>query len=248
MNLNSQSKASIAVMLVAFVVLGAGCAMMPKKTGVERAEKTTTSMQKVDSDIKQANLQIDVTKASLDSLLQTGQMPSAQQEDVKAAFDTFSENADKMTEVGKNLNKHIDEMASRGNAYFQEWSKEGGTYTNPEIQKLSEERRANLSSAFRDMELAAAGVRANLNAYLMDVEEVQKYLSNDLTPQGIAAIIPVTNTLAKDGSKLKRSLAPVDSAIMQARAQLSSGGSAAGGGAAQQHDHQKNKDSKQKKK
>ena len=33
-------------------------------------------------------------------------------------------------------------MSAEGNAYFQQWAKEGGTYTNPQIQKQSEERRA----------------------------------------------------------------------------------------------------------
>ncbi len=234
MKTNLGSSITFVLVLAGCVALAAGCSTVSsvtKKTGIERAEKTTASMQTVETDIRQANLQIDLTKASLESLLKVGQMSNAQAADVKTAFDTFSENADKMKEVGKNLNSHIDEMNSQGNAYFTEWAKEGGTYTNPQIQKLSENRRAHLSNTFREMEMSAANVRPNLNSYMSDIEQVQKYLSNDLTPQGIAAIIPVARNVEKDGAKLKRSLVPVEKSIMSAQAELTAGGAAAGGSA-----------------
>jgi chromosome segregation ATPase len=231
MNRKMNVQATIALMLAGIVALGAGCASLKtREAGVERAEKTTTSMQAVDSEIKSASMQIDVVKASLESLIRTGQQPGAQPDNVKAAYETFTANADKMQDSGKNLNSHINEMSSQGNDYFEEWAKEGGSYTNPQIQKLSEERRSRLSDTFREMELATAGVRGNLNSYLSELEQVQTYLSNDLTPQGIAAISPVAQSVIQSGDKLKQSFAPVETAIMQARSELTPGGGAAAGG------------------
>lgn len=237
MKMKSKPQITIALLLTVFVTFAVGCATM-SKNGVKRAEKTTTSMQTVDSDIRQASMQIDNVKTTLDDLIKTGQSPAAQPDDVKVAYTEFSKNADNMEKTGNKLNKHIDEMASRGNDYFEEWGKEGGTYTDPQIQKLSEENRARLNSTFRDLQLATASVRANLNAYMSDLKQIQTYLSNDLTQQGIAAISPIANSLQQDGAKLKQSFDPVETSIMQARAQLVPGGAAAGG-AGQQPDQQK---------
>lgn len=247
MNTRYHLTAVCALVIVGIVMMGAGCAKMRGETGIERAEQTTASMQTVNSDISQASLQIDAVKASLDHLLKTGQSQAALPDDVKVAYTTFSENAEKMKNAGRKLNKDIDEMASAGNAYFQEWAKEGGTYTDPQIQKLSENRRARLNSTFREMQSATASVRANLNSYLSDLGQIQTYLSNDLTPKGIAAIASIAQAVERDGNKLKQSFGPVETAIMQARAELTpgSGGEAAGGvpGTKQQPDKQKRNDS-----
>lgn len=220
-----------ALALTGSIALVSGCATFTKKSGVERAESTTTSMEKVNSDTRQASLQIDATKATLDDLLKLGQSPAAQPEDVKKSFETFSKNVDSMEDTGKDLNKHIDEMNAQGNNYFEEWAKEGGTYTNPQIQKLSEERRSRLDMSFRNMQTATAGVRAPLNSYLAEIRQIQSYLSNDLTPKGVSAVVPIAKAAERDGNRLKQSFIPVQDAIMQARADLTPGGGAAAGGA-----------------
>jgi hypothetical protein len=231
MKMKSQRETAIALLLAGFVILAGGCATFGQKTGVERAEKATSSMQAVNSDLGEASMQIDAVKASLDNLLRTGQSQAALPDDVRIAYDTFSENADKMKDVGKKLNRNIDTMNSDGNDYFLEWAKEGGTYTDPNIMKLSEDRRTRLNSTFREMQSATASVRANLNTYLNDLDQVQTYLSNDLTPQGISGITGIAQAVERDGNRLKQSFAPVETAIMQARAEMTpgTGGAAAGG-------------------
>ncbi|OGW34885.1 MAG: hypothetical protein A2010_19060 [Nitrospirae bacterium GWD2_57_9] len=230
MNTNYHLKAILAIVLSGAVSLFTGCAKMKGETGVERATKTTTSMETVTSDTKVASLQIDATKATLDDLLKTGQSPNAQPEDVKKSHERFSENVAKMEDIGNKLNKDIDKMHAQGNEYFEGWAKEGGTYTSPEMQKLSEQRRTRLDSSFREMQAAAAGVRPNLNAYLADIKQIQTYLSNDLTAKGISAIVPIAKAAEQDGAKLKKSFIPVQNAIMQARAEMTPGSGAAAGG------------------
>ncbi len=224
-----EPKAILAIALVGAVTLFTGCATMKGETGVERAQKTTTSMETVNSDIKQASLQIDATKATLDDLLKTGQSPAALPDDVKKAHERYSENVAKMEDASKKLNKDIDGMHEQGNSYFLEWAKEGEAYTDPRMQKLSEERRSRLDSTFREMQSAAAGVRPNLSAYLADIKKIQAYTLNDLTPQGMSAISPTAKAAMEEGARLKTSFVPVQNAIMQARAEMTPGGAAAGG-------------------
>lgn len=234
MKTNFQSGITLVLLIGALSLFANGCSTVRstvKPTGVDRAEKTTDSMHAVDADMRQASIQIDTVKASLDDLVKRGQAPGAQADDVKATYATFSKNVDEMDKVGKKLSKDIDKMSSSGNAYFEQWAKEGGTYTDPDIQRLSEERRTKLSAAFRDMQSSTGSVRANLNAYMSDLHQIQKYLSNDLTPQGIAAISSTAKAVEQDGSKLKQSFNPVENSILQARDLLTPGGAATGGAA-----------------
>ncbi len=233
MNSGKLTAAFLAMLLIGTVSM-TGCAtIMPKKTGVERAEKTTTSMQTVGSDLKEASLRIDSTKAALNDVIETGRSPASQPADVKKSFDKYSENVAKMEDTGKTLNKHIDRMHADGNAYFEEWAKTGGTYSDPELQRRSVEQRDRASKSFAGISIASAGMQGQLNAYLGELKQIQTYLSNDLTSSGISSIAARALDVERAGDNLKSSFMPVQTAIDQAKGDLTPGGMAAGGSGGQ---------------
>ena len=221
---NMLRSAAPCLALLPLIFLG-GCAHFTKTTGMERSEKTSNTMQTVQKDYQQALVQIDATNASLDALL------NAQPDGLKPAFASYSDNVAKMDDKGKVLMKHNEKMKVQGQNYFDEWRKEGNKYTNPEIQKLSEERRAHLTEAFDRIASSGAGVTGSLTAYLSNIKQIQTYLSNDLTPNGMRAIMPVVDKTVADGSILKSAIQPVVSAIETAKAEMSTTGAAAGGSA-----------------
>ena len=189
-----------------------GCAT----TGMDRATKTTDSMQTVEEDYKKASEQIDVTKLSLEELVKPNQT------DLKKAYDVYTDDARKMEKLGNKLQTHSDKMRSRGNEYFVEWE---GSYTNPEIRELSERRRIEMREGFGRIADASIGVKGALKSYLTDIGEIQKYLSNDLTPQGIDSIRPIAQRSVTDGDRLKETVKPVLSAIDKVKADMVQGGS-----------------------
>lgn len=191
------------------------CAIM---TGSERAGKATAKMEIVDTDIKKSVAQIDATGASLEALT-SPELPKTQE-----AFETFSDNVSEMESLGKALIKHTDEMSARGKDYFDEWKKQGNTYTNPQIQQISEARMAELNAVFRKISGSSVGVKSAFMAYLSDIREIQRYLSNDLTDKGIASITPVARKAITEGDNLKNSLIPVISSLNRARREMSQGG------------------------
>lgn len=215
MKLRVQPKALLAALLYgAFILLGS-CAMLgigTKRTAV------TTSMQTVDSDIRQSVLQVDATGASLEDLIKSGQ------DNVKKALDKYTDNVSKMEKMGNKLMNHIDEMSVKRSEYFTEWEKRGDTYTNPQIRELSEQRRADLGKIFDQIPESRVGVSGALQAYLSDIKEIQNYLSNDLTPNGIGAITPIAQKAISDGDNLKEAIKPVLSALERARAEMLQGG------------------------
>jgi len=197
-------------MVLGGIISLAGCAM----TGMQRSEKTNTTMQAVENDYKRALAQVDVTGASLDELLKPGQT------DVKKAFNKYTDNVDKMEDLEKQLFEHADKMSSQGKEYFAEWRTEGSNYTNQQIQALSEQRRADLSVVFARISESSIGVKGAIQAYMSDIREINTFLSNDLTPKGVEAITPIARQAVTDGDSLKDAIDPVLSAIGLARTEL----------------------------
>ena len=223
MKLRTQLAAIVATLLLGAITCMGGCAT----TGMERSAKTTSKVQTVEGDIQQAIAQVDTTGASLQELIKPDQA------DVKKAYDAYAANVAKMESIGKQLDKHTDQMNAQGKDYFAEWEKQGNNYTNPQIREVSEQRRAELSEVYAQIPRASAGVKGSLHSYMTDIKEIQKYLSNDLTPKGIDAITPVAQQAIKDGDNLKDAVKPVLSAMDRAKAEMAQGitekGSAAGG-------------------
>lgn len=162
-------------------------------------------------------VQIDATAASLDALM------LAVQPDLKKPFNTYSENVAMLDKEGKKVLKRMEEMKLNSKNYFEEWEKQGDAFTNPQIRELSEERRTKLAEIYAQVPAAGSGIKGAFNEYLTDQKEIQKYLSNDLTPQGITGITPVAKKSVQNLEILKQSLKPVLSALDDIKAELYTG-------------------------
>lgn len=210
MKLKTHSLAFFAMLLFGTAAFLGGCAT----TGMDRSVKTSNSIRDVDSEIRKMIVQIDVTAASLDSLVSPGQP------DLKKSFDTYSKNLKNLDSEGKKVIKRTEEMKTRSNEYFAEWEKQGEAFTNPEIRELSAERRVKLAEIYARVPVAGAGINRTYHTYLTDLQEIQKYLSTDLTPGGVVAINPVAKRSVQDLDALKLSLQPVLAALDEIKAEL----------------------------
>ena len=213
MKLRNLSLALFTTLLLGSAAFLGGCAT----TGMDRSVKTSNSIREVDQEIRKLIVQIDVTSLSLDALV------NAAPQDLKKSFDSYSDNVVKLDKEGKREIKRMDEMKANSKDYFAEWEKQGNAYTNPEIRELSEERRNNLAAVYARVPAASAGVRGAYFDYLKDLKEIQIYLSNDLTPQGIVTITPVTQKTVQHKEDLKASLRPVIAALDEIKSELYTG-------------------------
>ena len=213
MKLRSHSQAFFAMLLLGTAAFLGGCAT----TGMDRSIKTSNSIQEVDSEIRKMIVQIDVTGTSLDSLVVAGNP------DLGKSFNSYSDNLAKLDSEGKRTLKRIEEMKLRSKEYFAEWEKQGDAFTNPQIRELSEERRNKLANLYAQVPAAGVGIKGTYYSYLTDLKEIQKYLSNDLTPKGVEAIAPVAQKTVQDRDALKLSLQPVIAALDEIKAELYSG-------------------------
>ena len=184
-------------------------------TGIQRSREATTTMTAMDDGIKLLVVQLDATGASLNELTKSDNS------DVEKAFYLFKDNVLKIENMEKDFAKHADEMNARGKDYFEEWEKEGDNYKNPRIQALSDERRSELVGIYGDIATTSIGVRDQFKTYVSDLKEIEKYLSNDLTPKGIESIAPISDKVVHDGGKLKSAIQDIQIAIQKVRIEMS---------------------------
>lgn len=204
-----KTNASLTFLIVAFSI--ASCT----STNMKRSNEARTSLQTMDNDIKSAVRQLEITGVSLDKLIESGQ------NDMKEAFNTYSDNVLKIVAIEEKFEQHADEMTVRGADYFEEWQKEGTEYKNPRIQQLSDQRRAELGEVYGLIAENSIGVSEAFKAYVSDVKEIQMFLSNDLTAKGIAAIAPTSEKVVSDGDSLEYALQNMQSAIQRTRTEMS---------------------------
>ncbi|MDO9079959.1 MAG: DUF2959 family protein [Desulfuromonadales bacterium] len=208
-----RSLALAAICLLATTSFLGGCA----KTGMQRSVKASNSIEQVDSEMRKMVTQIDTTAASLDAVVSPGQS------DLKKSFTTYSDNVVALEKTGDKVLKYMAEMKVNTKEYFTEWSKEGDAYTNPRLRELSQERQNKLADIYAQVPAANEGVKESYLAYITDLKEIQMYLSNDLTPNGIASVTPIAQKSVRELDDLKASLRPVIYALDEIKAELYGG-------------------------
>ncbi|MDX1640392.1 MAG: hypothetical protein R3220_01755 [Balneolaceae bacterium] len=193
----------------------AGC----QPSGMERSNEARISLQTMDDDITSAILQLDATGAALGEIFRPGQP------DLKKALEAFSNNVAKIVATESKFARHVDELTTRGTDYFEGWQKEGTEYNNPRIQQLSEQRRAILGGVFGRISVQSTRIKDSFKTYALDITEIQMFLSNDLSKNGVTAITPVSHRVISDGDNLKHAMINVQSIIQSARKEMAQSGS-----------------------
>lgn len=188
-------------------------------SGIDRSEKAGSTMGEVEKNINQLIAQVQATDASLEELIK------ADQSNAKKAFKKYSKNVNTVEKQGVNLSKQAEKMSTLGKDYFEEWRASDATYNNSQIQALSEQRRADLAADFANISEASVGVRGAIKSYIANNKEIQTYLSNDLTPVGIASIAPIAEKSIDDGNSIKAAVKPILAAIANAKDKIKISGS-----------------------
>lgn len=210
----TKSGSTIVVFILAITFAVSACST----TGMQRSEDLQSSMKTVDDDIKEIVVQIDAIGASLDELSKPGQA------DVKRAYELYSENVSEIVGMEKDFSRHVNKMIENGETYFEEWDKNNAQYDNPELQRSSDERREELGRIYDRIAENNIGVREAFRTYVSDVNEIDSYLSNDLTSRGLSSISSLTDKTVQNGERLRNELRSLQSAIEDARSEMAQSG------------------------
>jgi hypothetical protein len=97
-------------------------------------------------------------------------------------------------------------MKSQGKDYFARWDKESAQIQNEDIRTRSETRRNEVASRFDRISEQYDETRTAFRPFMSDLRDVQKFLSTDLTTDGLAAIKDSAAKATQDAVPVKEAL------------------------------------------
>lgn len=187
-----------------------------KSSELDRAESTRTSMQHVDEDMDEVVNYINQIEASFTALTDSVQT----REEIEEVFSEYSETVAELEEHANHLSEESEDMNEQGDEYFSEWEQQDGSYTNPDIQRLSRDRRRELRDTYNEVIEANRDVANELERYVADNREIQNFLSNDLSSGGVASISEMIPEVVENGENIKAEINRVQYSIDQALSEM----------------------------
>jgi hypothetical protein len=166
----------------------------------KKSEHTATALDEAAALGTKCNMLIDQSVAVLNELV------SNPAPDLRKPFNNFNKTVEALSVAADEFAKKTDEVKAEGANYFQNWDKETIQIQNKDIRNRSEARKNDVAARFQLMAQHYDEANAAFRPFLSDLRDVQKFLSTDLTADGLAAIKDTVAKATRDAMAVKESL------------------------------------------
>ena len=198
------SKSSLTVFLVlvviAFTAYFVGCTT---KAGFKQGAKTAARMDDAQTELLAAESQTEATTTALNEF---GKQEGI---DLPTQFKEFGKAIDSMESQFGRARKSVTKVNEQGNKFFLEWDNEIALITNEDIRQRMETRKTNLLGSFSRIDASMQQAEAAYGTFMSDLRDVERFLSIDLTPGGIAAVSDTIQKTNADSATLQKQIEAV---------------------------------------
>ena len=171
--------------------------------------------------------QVDRTLQSLSSLTDPNTV------DLQTAYKNYGMQVDRMKQHAAQTKVDADAMRQTREAYFAKWDQRISQTDNPTIRAEAEATRARLRSGQEKLIADSALAKEAYDPFITDLEDVRKFLTNDVTKDAISVLSPTAKKAQENGKLLKQRIdtlvADLDS--IEGKPTTRPSGASAGGGA-----------------
>ena len=189
----------LSVLALATAALLAGCA----SKGYEKGDKFSANIQSASTEIGALPGKIDDTLNALNDLV------AKPQDDLRPAFKAFSDQLAGLKASALNIAAARKSMAGNGEAFLTQWDAQLAQIQNEDIKARSQARKDQVAQEMLDIKRSYAEADIAFKPFLADLQDVQKYLSVDLTPAGVATMKDTAAKATQAAGPLKDSIAKV---------------------------------------
>lgn len=144
--------------------------------------------------------QLDSTMAAL------AELTDPQQQDLRGAYNRYSDQLARMNEHAQTIKAEADGMRASRDAYFAKWEEKTSDIDNPTIRASAEARRKRLRDAHDEIVTASGEARDAYVPFMKDLQDIKKYLSNDLTKSSIADLGDAVKKVQASGAAVKQKI------------------------------------------
>lgn len=172
----------------------------PQKTEVKAQSVKTTGIAEFRASLIESEQQIDATLASLANLNDPGQT------DLTGAYNNYCDQLARMKEMSATLKTEADAMRASRDAYFSKWDEKVSEIDNPTIRQSAEARRKRLRDAHEQIITTSSEAKDAYVPFMKDLEDVRKYLANDLSKSSLADINDAVKSVQSNGVIVKNKI------------------------------------------
>ncbi len=169
-------------------------------SGYKQADKTGEGIATFREEVLNGKKAIDQTMVSLDNIAKTANT------DPRKAYEGYTKSVANLDSAANKIRKRAADMQEQGKAYFAQWEQQLQTVKNPEIQQLAKERKVKLSETFDKIKEVAEPLKAKFDPWMSDLKDLQTYLGNDLTINGVDAAKSMFEKTRSEGMEIQKSM------------------------------------------
>ena len=171
--------------------------------GATAAGGAAAAKQAVTPDQLRKNLvagkdQVDRTLQSLSSLTDPNTV------DLQTAYKNYGTQVDRMKQHAAQTKLDSDAMRQTREAYFAKWDQRISQTDNATIRAEAEATRARLRSGQDKLIADSALAKEAYDPFMTDLEDVRKFLANDVTKDAISVLSPTAKKAQENGKLLKQ--------------------------------------------
>jgi|SRR5688572_4950944 len=147
--------------------------------------------------------QIDKTLASLSELT------APNQTDIRGAYDRYCDDLARMVEHSETMKREAESMRATRDEYFGKWEEKVTEIDNPTIRQSAEARRKRLRDAHERIISTSGAARDAYEPFMKDLQDIKKFLANDLSKGGIADLSDAARKVQGDGAVVKQKIGDI---------------------------------------
>jgi len=189
---------SVAALAAALAI--SGCSMMGSSAGYKKADKTGEGIADFGKEVLNAKIAVDNTLKALDQIAVTASS------DPRAAFENYSKTVAKLESTANKARSRAQDMREKGQAYFTQWEQQLAQVKDEKIRALAQERKAKLQAAFNKIRETTEPLKAQFDPWMSSLKDLQAYLGNDLTINGVDAAKDLFAKAKNDGLAVQKSI------------------------------------------
>jgi chromosome segregation ATPase len=192
------------MMVVAGLML-AGCGGDKKTAGEERTASAVSGLKETRAELVAGRTQVDKTVASMNAMRDT-------QGNLQTEFAAFNGEVKNMNAQAEKIRSRAKDMKARASQYQAKWREEMGKVEDPTLRAAATARANKVRERYDGITAKANEARAAYDPFMKQLQSVQTYLSNDLTPQAVQSAASVFDKAAADAKTVN---AKIDAVIAE---------------------------------
>jgi Skp family chaperone for outer membrane proteins len=186
-----------------------------------QADKVAAKMLDFDKYLSAASAQITTTLASLNA------MSTANGSDLVSKYKDFGKQVQKLDDMAKKAKAQSEKSSAQRDEYLKQWQASQDQIQNEQLKASSEARRAELMPKIEAIKTSLGSARDTFGPFMQDLKDINTYLGNNLTPQGVAGAADLITKCNTDGTKVTADIAKGQESIKDLANSIQPGGTPA---------------------